>query len=124
MKKKHPFFYCFDIVEPFANAQVKDFVIEPPIKNNLHIYKTFGVFGGKEYSANSMYLVTKKGVVLFDVPWEKVQYQSLMDTIKKRHNLPVVAVFATHSHDDRAGDLSFSIIKGLKHMQLPKPTSS
>lgn len=40
-------------------------------------------------------------------PGKKTQYQSLMDTIKKRHNLPVIAVFATHSHSDRAGDLSF-----------------
>jgi metallo-beta-lactamase class B IND len=70
------------LLSSFANAQVKDFVIEPPIKSNLYIYKTFGVFGGKEYSANAAYLKTKKGVILFDVPWEKVQYQSLMDTIK------------------------------------------
>lgn len=95
------------------NAQVRDFVIEPPIKPNLYLYKTFGVFGGKEYSTNAFYLITKKGVVLFDVPWQKTQYQSLMDTIKKRHNLPVIAVFATHSHEDRAGDLSFYNNKGI-----------
>ena len=95
------------------NAQVKDFVIEPPLKKNLYLYKTFGVFGGKEYSTNALYLITRKGVVLFDVPWQKTQYQSLMDTIKKRHNLPVIAVFATHSHSDRAGDLSFYNNKGI-----------
>ena len=114
MKKSIQFLIVSMLLSPFANAQVKDFVIEPPIKPNLYIYKTFGVFGGKEYSANAMYLVTKKGVVLFDVPWEKVQYQSLMDTIQKRHNQPVIAVFATHSHDDRAGDLSFYNNKGIK----------
>ncbi|MDQ0782067.1 IND family subclass B1 metallo-beta-lactamase [Chryseobacterium sp. W4I1] len=95
------------------NAQVRDFVIEPPLSSNLYLYKTFGVFGGKEYSTNALYLITKKGVVLFDVPWQKSQYQSLMDTIKKRHNLPVIAVFATHSHADRAGDLSFYNNKGI-----------
>lgn len=114
MKKSIQFFIVSMLLSPFANAQVKDFVIESPIKSNLYIYKTFGVFGGKEYSANAAYLKTKKGVILFDVPWEKVQYQSLMDTIKKRHNLPVIAVFATHSHDDRAGDLSFYNKKGIK----------
>ncbi|MEE6128395.1 IND family subclass B1 metallo-beta-lactamase [Chryseobacterium arthrosphaerae] len=114
MKKRIQFFMVSMMLSPLFSAQVKDFVIEPPIKKNLHIYKTFGVFGGKEYSANSVYLVTQKGVVLFDVPWEKVQYQSLMDTIQKRHNLPVIAVFATHSHDDRAGDLSFFNNKGIK----------
>jgi glyoxylase-like metal-dependent hydrolase (beta-lactamase superfamily II) len=98
----------------FHNAQVRDFVIEPPLSSKLYLYKTFGVFGGKEYSTNALYLITKKGVVLFDVPWQKTQYQSLMDTIKKRHNLPVIAVFATHSHADRAGDLSFYNNKGIK----------
>ncbi|MGG5207889.1 IND family subclass B1 metallo-beta-lactamase [Chryseobacterium sp. MIQD13] len=97
----------------FSNAQVKDFVIEPLSPKKLYLYQTFGVFDGKEYSANAAYLVTKKGVVLFDVPWEKSQYQTLMDTIKKKHNLPVIAVFATHSHMDRAGDLSFYNNKGI-----------
>ncbi|CAM2946630.1 subclass B1 metallo-beta-lactamase [Chryseobacterium flavum] len=114
MKKHIQLFIISMLLSPFVSAQVKDFVIEPPIKNNLYIYKTFGVFGGKEYSANAAYLVTKKGVVLFDVPWEKAQYQSLMDTIRKRHSQPVIAVFATHSHDDRAGDLSFYNEKGIK----------
>ncbi|ASK29406.1 subclass B1 metallo-beta-lactamase [Chryseobacterium sp. T16E-39] len=115
MKKITQFFVISILfLSPFIKAQVKDFVIEPPIKPNLYIYKTFGVFGGKEYSTNAMYLITKKGVVLFDVPWQKTQYQSLMDTIKKRHNLPIIAVFATHSHEDRAGDLSFYNKKGIK----------
>ncbi|WP_353145906.1 IND family subclass B1 metallo-beta-lactamase [Chryseobacterium sp.] len=115
MKKSLRFFAVAFLLSPLVNAQaVRDFVIEPPIQPNLYIYKTFGVFGGKEYSANAVYLITKKGVVLFDVPWQKTEYQSLMDTIKKRHNLPVIAVFATHSHDDRAGDLSFYNSKGIK----------
>lgn len=114
--KKSMRFLAIPIVflSQLINAQVRDFVIEPPIKPNLYIYKTFGVFGGREYSTNAMYLITKKGVVLFDVPWQKTQYQSLMDTIQKRHNLPIIAVFATHSHDDRAGDLSFYNNKGIK----------
>lgn len=62
----------------FFNAQVRDFVIEQPFGKQLYLYKSFGVFEGKEYSANAVYLVTKKGVVLFDVPWQKTQYQSLM----------------------------------------------
>ncbi|PWW16957.1 MULTISPECIES: IND family subclass B1 metallo-beta-lactamase [unclassified Chryseobacterium] len=117
MKKSIPFFIISMLLSPLAsaqNTQVRDFVIEPQIQPNFYIYKTFGVFGGKEYSTNAVYLVTKKGVVLFDVPWQKTQYQSLMDTIQKRHSLPLIAVFATHSHEDRAGDLSFYNKKGIK----------
>ncbi|MDQ1803720.1 IND family subclass B1 metallo-beta-lactamase [Chryseobacterium sp. PTM-20240506] len=115
MKKRSQFLIISIVfLSQFIHAQIRDFVIEPPIKPNLYIYKTFGVFGGKEYSTNAVYLITKKGVVLFDVPWQKTQYQSLIDTIQKRHNLPVIAVFATHSHEDRAGDLSFYNNKGIK----------
>ncbi|ATN05378.1 subclass B1 metallo-beta-lactamase IND-2 [Chryseobacterium indologenes] len=114
MKKSIQLLMMSMFLSPLINAQVKDFVIEPPVKPNLYLYKSFGVFGGKEYSANAVYLTTKKGVVLFDVPWQKEQYQTLMDTIQKRHHLPVIAVFATHSHDDRAGDLSFYNQKGIK----------
>ncbi|MGC5743603.1 IND family subclass B1 metallo-beta-lactamase [Chryseobacterium sp. NFX27] len=115
MKKSvKAFTALFLFLANFFYAQVRDFVIEPPLNSKLYLYKTFGVFGGKEYSTNALYLITKKGVVLFDVPWQKTQYQSLMDTIKKRHNLPVIAVFATHSHADRAGDLSFYNNKGIK----------
>jgi glyoxylase-like metal-dependent hydrolase (beta-lactamase superfamily II) len=115
MKKSvKAFTVLFLFLANFFYAQVRDFVIEPPLNSKLYLYKTFGVFGGKEYSTNALYLITKKGVVLFDVPWQKTQYQSLMDTIKKRHNLPVIAVFATHSHADRAGDLSFYNNKGIK----------
>lgn len=104
----------------FCSAQIRDFVIESPFEPNLYIYKTFGVYEDKEYSANSLFLITKKGVVLFDVPWQKTQYQSLIDTIKKRFNLSIIAVFVTHSHSDRAGDLSFYNKKRIKTYATPK----
>jgi metallo-beta-lactamase class B len=65
-------------------------------------------------SANAMYLVTDKGVALFDAPWDKSQFQPLLDTIKAKHNKEVVMCFATHSHDDRAGGLDFYRQKGIK----------
>ena len=114
MKKAIQFIVVALLLSMAANAQVRDFVIEPPINSHFYIYRTFGVFGGVEYATNAAYLVTKKGVVLFDVPWQKTQYQSLLDSIEERHHVPVIAVFATHSHDDRAGDLSFYNKKGIK----------
>lgn len=114
MNKIIPFFAIILFLSSGLNAQVRDFVIEPALHSNLYVYKSFGVFEGTEYSANSMYLITEKGIVLFDVPWQRTQYQSFVDTLEKRHDLPVIAVFATHSHEDRAGDLSFYNKKGIK----------
>ena len=90
----------------FAFGQIKPIQIDS-INNNLFVYQTFNSFNGVEYNANSMYLVTDKGIILFDVPWQKSQYQELNDMLQEKYNLPVIAVFVTHSHDDRAGDLSF-----------------
>lgn len=94
------------LIGTFAFGQIKPIQIDS-INNNLFVYQTFNTFQEVDYNANAMYLVTKKGIVLFDVPWQKSQYQTLNDILQQKYNLPVIAVFATHSHEDRAGDLSF-----------------
>jgi len=94
------------LIGTLSFGQIKPIEIES-INNNLFVYQTFNTFNNVDYSANGMYLVTDEGIILFDVPWQKTQYQTLNDLLLEKYNLPVIAVFATHSHDDRAGDLSF-----------------
>ncbi|WP_413532885.1 EBR family subclass B1 metallo-beta-lactamase [Empedobacter brevis] len=94
------------LIGSFAFGQIKPIQIDS-INNNLFVYQTFNAFNAVEYNANGMYLVTNKGIVLFDVPWQKSQYQELNDILQKKYHLPIIAVFVTHSHEDRAGDLSF-----------------
>lgn len=84
------------------------------LTGDFYIYKTFHDYKGTMISANAMYLVTDKGVVLFDAPWDKSQFQPLLNTIKARHNKDAIMYFATHSHDDRAGGLDFYRQKGIK----------
>lgn len=84
------------------------------LMGGFYIYKTFNNYKGNLVSANAMYLVTDKGVVLFDAPWDKSQFQPLLDSIKFKHKKDVVMCLATHSHDDRAGGLEFYRQKGIK----------
>lgn len=84
------------------------------LTGDFYVYKTFHDYKGAKISANALYLVTSKGVVLFDAPWDKTQFQPLLDTIKARHNKKVIMHFATHSHEDRAGGLDFYRKKGIK----------
>ncbi|MFB9107100.1 subclass B1 metallo-beta-lactamase [Flavobacterium gyeonganense] len=84
------------------------------LTGDFYVYKTFHDYKGTPVSANAMYLVTDKGVVLFDAPWDEKQYKPLLDSIKARHNKDVVMYFATHSHEDRAGGLNFYREKGIK----------
>ncbi|BFM44641.1 BcII family subclass B1 metallo-beta-lactamase [Flavobacterium sp. CFS9] len=84
------------------------------LTGDFYVYKTFHDYKGTLISANAMYLVTDKGVVLFDAPWDKTQFQPLLDSIKARHHQEVVMHFATHAHEDRAGGLDFYRKKGIK----------
>ncbi|KUJ59300.1 subclass B1 metallo-beta-lactamase [Flavobacteriaceae bacterium CRH] len=84
------------------------------LTGDFYVYKTFHDYNGTQISANAMYLVTDKGVVLFDAPWDETQFQPLLDTIKARHNKDVIMCFATHSHEDRAGGFAFYKQKGIK----------
>ena len=49
----------------------------------------------------------------FDTPWDKTQYQPLLDSIQAKHNLPVLAIFTSHWHEDRAGGFDFYNKKGI-----------
>jgi len=84
------------------------------LTGDFYVYRTFHDYDGTMMSANAMYLVTNKGVILFDAPWDETQFQPLLDTIKARHKKDVVMCFATHSHDDRSAGLEFYRQKGVK----------
>ena len=84
-----------------------------PINKKLYVYTTYHTYEGKTVSANSMYLITAKGVILFDTPWDQNQNQPLLDSIERKHHQKVIKVFATHSHDDRAGGFGFFNAKGI-----------
>lgn len=84
------------------------------LTGDFYVYKTFHDYNGTMISANALYLVTDKGVVLFDAPWDETQFQPLLDSIKAKHHKDVIMLFATHSHDDRAGGFDFYRKKGIK----------
>jgi metallo-beta-lactamase class B len=83
------------------------------VTSTLFVYTTYHEFSGTMFPSNGMYAVTKAGVVLIDSPWDVSQSQPLLDSIKKRHNLPVALCISTHYHDDSSGALDFLNEKGI-----------
>ncbi len=81
---------------------------------DFYIYTTYQDLSGNRYPSNSMYMVTTKGVVLFDTPWDSTQFQPLLDSIRIRHKKNVVLCISTHYHDDRTAGLEFLRINGVK----------
>nr|WP_243403196.1 BlaB/IND/MUS family subclass B1 metallo-beta-lactamase [Sphingobacterium haloxyli] len=89
-----------------AVAQAKPLVIEK-INDKLYLYTTYQEYEGTKVSANALYLLTQKGAILFDTPWDATQYQPLLDSIQEKHGMPVIGVYATHWHEDRAGGFGY-----------------
>ena len=83
------------------------------LAGDFYIYTTYNFYKGSRIPANGMYLVTNKGVVMFDSPWDSTQFQPLLDSIKVRHQKNVIACIATHFHEDRSGGLNFYNNKGI-----------
>lgn len=84
------------------------------LTGNFYIYTTYNLYKGGKTPANGMYLVTPKGVVLFDTPWDSTQFQPLLDSISLKHNQKVVLCISTHFHDDRTAGLVYYRQQGIK----------
>lgn len=93
------------------------------LSGNFYVYISYGTYAGERYPANAMYLVTPKGVVLFDTPWGKAYYQPLLDSIWARHHQKVIMCISTHFHDDRTGGLKYYGAKGIKTYTTRKTDS-
>ncbi len=105
--------FIFSLTNTFAKAADSNLLITR-LTGDFYIYTTYNLYKGDKVPANGMYLVTAKGVVLFDTPWDTTQFQPLLDSIKLKHNKNVVLCIPTHFHDDRTGGLDYYRRQGIK----------
>lgn len=106
MKLKLLLAACSFLLFKLCAGQVPPMTIDS-IAPNIYLYTTFNTFQGKRYSANALLVRTSAGCILIDVPWQRSQYKTIMDTVKTMFHSKIIAVYATHFHEDRAGDLSY-----------------
>lgn len=103
----------FSLPAAFAQADEAALKITPLI-GNFYIYTTYSTYEGSKIPANGMYVLTDKGAVLFDTPWDTTQFQPLLDSIQTRHHQTVSICIATHWHSDRTEGLEYYKQKGIK----------
>ncbi len=84
------------------------------LTGDFYIYTTYNTYQESQVPANGMYLVTNKGVVMFDTPWDTSQFQPLLDSIQFKHNKSVLLCIATHWHGDRTEGLEYYKQQGIK----------
>ena len=98
-----------------SNAQAKELkIVITRFTGDFYVYTTFNYYKGSRIPANGLYVVTNKGTILIDSPWDTTQFQPLLDSIQFRHHQPVVMCIATHFHEDRTGGLEYYKQKGIK----------
>ena len=105
--------FIFSLTNIFAQAQKPKLTISH-LTGDFYIYTTYNTYKESQVPANGLYLVTNRGVVLFDTPWDTTQFQPLLDSIKLKHNKSVVLCIATHFHSDRTAGLEYYRQQGIK----------
>lgn len=105
--------FIFSLTNIFCQTENAKLKIAP-LTGDFYIYTTYNTYKESQVPANGMYLVTGDGVVMFDTPWDTTQFQPLLDSIRSRHNKPVVMCFATHWHSDKTAGLEYYRQQGIK----------
>ena len=98
--------FIFTLTHIFAQTDNPKLKISH-LTGDFYIYTTYNNYQQSQVPANGMYLVTNKGVVMFDTPWDTTQFQPLLDSIKARHHKNVILCFATHWHSDKTAGLEY-----------------
>lgn len=114
MKLPFLFFFLLTTFSTTLFAQADKKLIIEPLTGNFYVYTTFNTYQDSKVRANGVYLVTRKGVVLFDTPWDTTQFQPLLDSIQLRHKQKVIMAFATHWHSDKTAGLEYYKQLGIK----------
>lgn len=90
----------------FAQAPTPALKITP-LTDDFYVYTTYKDLDGELFPSNSLYVVSDKGVILIDTPWDESDFQPLLDSIYERHQKKVVLCIATHFHDDSSAGLEY-----------------
>ncbi|MFN8347287.1 MAG: BlaB/IND/MUS family subclass B1 metallo-beta-lactamase [Spirosomataceae bacterium] len=105
--------FLFTLTPIFGQAKKAKLKITP-LTGDFYVYTTYNTYLKFQVPANGMYLVTDKGVVMFDTPWDTTQFQPLLDSIKVRHHKDVIVSIATHWHSDKTAGLEYYRQRGIK----------
>ena len=107
------FFFFVQMVPGLRGQDRESKLVIHQLTGDFYIYTTYNTYENSKTPAHGMYLVTSKGVVMFDTPWDTTQFQPLLDTIAAKHGQKVIMAFATHWHSDKTNGLEYYREKGI-----------
>jgi metallo-beta-lactamase class B len=111
MKKIYLIFPCliFITMVGFINqnkiVNEKNSVTLSKINDKVWVHTTYEYYDGVNTPSNGLVVITSKGVVLIDTPWNNEQTEELLKLIKKEFKKDVILGIITHAHVDRIGGI-------------------
>lgn len=107
-------FLAFLLLSLCGHAQKANTFTISHLIGDFYIYTTWQDIDSAPFPANGMYVVTAKGIVIIDSPWDTAQVTPILDSIEKLHHKKAIAAIATHFHADRTGALAIFQRRGIK----------
>jgi glyoxylase-like metal-dependent hydrolase (beta-lactamase superfamily II) len=99
---------------PTLQAQEESNLKITHLKGDFYVFTTYQKIRNVKFPSNGLYMVSKKGVLLIDTPWDTTQFEPLLKAIELKHKQKVVMCVATHFHEDRTGGFDFFRRQGIK----------
>lgn len=94
-----------------------------PLQGDFYVFTTYQKLRNIAFPANGLYLVTQKGIVMIDTPWDSTQFQPLLEAIEQKHKKEVIICIATHFHEDRTGGFAHFRRQGIQTFASQKTDS-
>lgn len=75
------------------------------IDDCIWVHTTYVDYNGNRTPSNGLVVITSKGLVLIDTPWNNSQTEELIKLTKSKFNRDFVTAIITHAHEDRIGGI-------------------
>lgn len=75
------------------------------INDNVWVHTSYEKYNGSRTPSNGMLVITSKGLVLIDTPWNNEQTKELIKLAKEKFKKDIALAIITHAHADRIGGI-------------------
>lgn len=95
------------IAERFFKSGSEDlnYVELSKINDNIWVHTTYSNYNGSRTPSNGVVVVSSKGLILIDTPWNNAQTNELINLTKSVFKKDIALAIITHAHEDRIGGI-------------------
>ncbi len=91
-----------------------DYVELNRINDNIWVHTTYADYNGWRTPSNGLVVVTSKGIVLLDTPWNNQQTETLLRLAEDVFGKDTSIAIITHAHEDRIGGIDTLLAEGIQ----------